>query len=340
MKRFLLSWAALSAVVAPSARAQSPADLARTSAYVAGFQNADGGFAGAPGKVSSLGATASAVRILKNTGGSIPDVPKCIAFVKSCADAESGGFARSPGGKPDVPTTAFGLMAIAELKSPAEDLSKYAMEYGSQNVKDFEDIRIVVAGLEAVHKTSPDFQKWTEQVKALRNPDGTWGKEATQARDTGGAAVTLLRMGVQLDKRDAILNALRGGQRCDGGWSKGNDDSDLETTYRVMRCFSMLNEKPDFDQLSLFLARLRQPDGGYAVKLGAPSSLGGTYFATTVLRWVRLLREPALARPGFFPDRRPARRVSPTSSAPLSSSPSRSIKEQEYRRDDPEYSGP
>ena len=110
-------------------------------------------------------------------------------------------------------------------------------------------------------------------------------------------------MGVALDKKDAILAALREGQRPDGGWGKADGSSDLESTYRVMRAFFMLKEKPDLETLRGFLARCRQSDGGYAVKPSDVADVGGTYYATTVLRWTRLLEgEPALIETaGFVP---------------------------------------
>ena len=94
---------------------QTPAEFAQTAAYAAAHQNKDGGFAARVGQLSSLGATNSGLRVLKHVGGSVPDILGCIKYVKSCRDA-SGGFAAEPGGKPDVVTTAIGLMAASELK--------------------------------------------------------------------------------------------------------------------------------------------------------------------------------------------------------------------------------
>ncbi|SIN90162.1 Prenyltransferase and squalene oxidase repeat-containing protein [Singulisphaera sp. GP187] len=303
MKRIFLSLAAWAIVVAPNAQAQSTEQPARTASYVEAFQNPDGGFAAKPGGPSTLGSTSSAVRILKNVGGSIPDVLACINYVKSCRDAESGGFAPTPGGKPDVRTTAVGLMAAAELLIADEETSTAAIAYFSKNVKDFEEIRIAVAGLESVKKTAPDFAKWISQVEEMRNPDGTFGNGASQARDTGGAAVALLRMGVKLENREAVLTALRAGQKSDGAWSKAEGPSDLEATYRIMRAFFMLKEAPDLDALRGFINQCRKDDGSYSTVPGGASDLGGTYYATTVLRWVKILGgEPGLVETaGFVP---------------------------------------
>jgi pimeloyl-ACP methyl ester carboxylesterase len=285
----------------PTVLAPTPAEIARTAAFVAGFQSDDGGFSSLAGGASTLGSTSSAIRALKYTGGSIHNVPTCIEFVKKCRDAASGGFAQTPGGKPDVSATAIGLMAFAELKAADDVSTQAAIGYFSKNVNTFEDIRIAVAGLEAAKVKSPDFPAWIKQVESDRNSDGTWGQGAGQARATGSAAVALLRMGVELDKKDAILAAMRAGQRPDGGWSDGEKPSDLGSSYRIMRCLYMLNEKPDLDRLFSYIALHRQPDGGYAPGTSKPSDIGSTYFSTIMIRWGRLLGgEPALVETAGF----------------------------------------
>jgi poly(3-hydroxybutyrate) depolymerase len=288
---------------AAGVRAAGSEDPAPTARYLAAFQNPDGGFAATAGGKSSLPATSSAVRTLKNVGGSIPDVLACLKYLRSCFDKESGGFAPTPGGTPDVRTTAVALMAVADMKIATDEMTSGAINFFAKNVKNFEDIRIAVAGLEAVDKTSPDFPRWTAQIEKDRNADGTWGDGPGKYRDTGGAAVALLRMGVKPDKRDAVIDALRAGQRADGAWSKGEAGSDLEATYRIMRCFYMLKEAPDLDRLRTFIAHCRQSDGGYAVQPRGEADLSGTYYATTILRWVRQLGgEPALVETaGFVP---------------------------------------
>ena len=291
-------------LVASTARGQSPGELAMTREYLAGFQNPDGGFGGAKGEPSTLGATSSAIRTLKNVAGSIRDVPGCIAFLKSCRVA-SGGFAPKPGGAPELLATAVGLMAVAEMKVADKETIDGAIAYFHESAKTFEDIRIAVAGLEAVAATSADFPRWIEQVKLDRNPDGTWGSGAGKARATGSAAVALLRMGVDLSpEKPAILAALRSaGQQSDGAWSRDEGPSDLEPTYRIMRAFFMMKESPHIDALRSYLDRCRQPDGSYGTAPGKPGSPGGTYFATIILRWAKLLDgEPAiLETAGFKP---------------------------------------
>ncbi|MFO0908880.1 MAG: family 16 glycoside hydrolase [Isosphaeraceae bacterium] len=289
------------AALAAGARAQTPAELAQTARFVAAFQNPDGGFAGKVGGESTLGSTSSAARILKYCGGSIPDVLGAIKFVKTCVDPATGGFAQRPGGKPDVPTTASGLMALGELKVDDKAMVDAAVGYLVKNAHAFEEIRIAVAGLEAVKRTDPVFAEWEKVVTAGQNDDGTFGAGASLPRDTGGKNVALLRMGKTLEKKDAIAASLRKAQTADGVWGREEGKPDLETTYRIMRFFHMTHESPDLDKVRGYLAKRRHSDGSYSPAPGAESNLGATYFASIILYWSRLLGgEPAQVETAGF----------------------------------------
>jgi dienelactone hydrolase len=285
-----------------SARANTPERYAKTAAFVAGLQNRDGGFAARPGEPSTLGATSSALRSLRHIGGSVRNVSGAIEYVKSCRDAATGGFAPKPGGAADVRSTAVGLMAAVELLIADESLRKGVMDYLDKHVKTFEDVRIAVAGLESAKQVSPRFADWIAIVESGRNASGTFGSGANEARATGGSVVALLRMGKTPADTSVVLAAMRSGQRRDGGWGSAEDGaSDLETTYRVMRAFYMLNEAPNIDALRGFVDSLEGENGGYAVKKGAPVDQAGTYFATIILRWAReLVGEPALVETAGF----------------------------------------
>jgi poly(3-hydroxybutyrate) depolymerase/prenyltransferase beta subunit len=298
---FAVACLALASAALP-VRGQTPAEYAATAAYTAAHQNQDGGFAGKVGQPSSLSATNSALKILLHVGGSVPDVLRCVKFVKSCRD-ESGGFAQTPGGKPDVVTTAIGLMAASELKLADAGMIKGATDYLGKNAKSFEEVRMAIAGLEAVRGSSPDFRRWNDQIQAMRNPDGTFGSGPGQAYATGGAAAAILRMGLALEKREAVVAAIKAGQRPEGGWSKDAGPPDLGSTYRVMRALYMLREQPDVEKLLSFIAKCRQSDGSYASAPGGAGDLGGTYTATIVVRWMRLLSgvPPVVETAGFVP---------------------------------------
>lgn len=285
------------------ARGQTPGELEQTAKFVATFQNSDGGFASVAGGPSSLGGTSSAIRSLKYTGGSIPDLLACRAYVASCRDEKSGGFAPMPGGEPGVGITATGLMATAELKATDDATTEGAIRYFHEHVKTFEEIRIAVAGMEAAGKPSPDFPAWTAKVLEGRKADGTFGEGPGRARATGSAAAALLRMKVELEHREAVVAALREGQRPDGGWSEGDGASDLGTSYRVMRLMFMLKAKPDLGRLRSYIAGFRRENGGYDPGPGDKASMGGTYSCTIMLWWARQLDgEPAIVETaGFVP---------------------------------------
>jgi prenyltransferase beta subunit len=259
--------------------------------YLTKLQQKDGGFVQDAGKDrSSLRATSSAIRAIKFFGGELPEASMVANFVKNCHDKASGGFADTPGGKPDVVTTAVGVMAVVSLKLPVEDYETGALKYLAENVKSFEDIRIAAAALEALGKKTPPKEAWLDEVVKLRNPDGTFGKGPTAARETGGATVAVLRMGGKVPDLETVLKTLNAGQGPSGGFARaGADaDADLETSYRIVRAFHMLNTKPEgADRLRTFIAKCQNPDGGYGVMPGKPSSVSGTYFAGILLSWLK-----------------------------------------------------
>ncbi len=194
-------------------------------------------------------------------------------------------------------------MTLAELKLLDPASVEGSIAYLDSHVNGFEDVRIAVAGLEAVNLKSSKFPEWIQVVEKLKNPDGTYGSGASLGRETGGAVVALLRMGQPAGERSAVLGALRKSQRPDGGWGKDEGASTLESTYRVMRAFYMLKEEPNLSSVKALLESCRSSEGGYGVASGKPADLQGTYYATTILHWVRELEgEPALLETaGFTP---------------------------------------
>ena len=257
--------------------------------YLRGLQQKDGGFVAATGKEkSSLRATSAAVRALKYFDGKVPDREACIQFVRSCYDKDSGGFKDHPGGIADPTCTAVGLMAIVELGVPLADFEPGAVKYLDQHCKSFEEIRLAVAAFEALGKKAPHNQAWLESVLAMSNKDGTFGKEKDRARDTGGAAVAVLRMGGTLADPSAVLKALNDGQLKCGGYAKPGAEPDLESCYRVARAFHMLKAKPEgLEALKGFIHSCHNRDGGYGVMPGQPSSVSGSYYAAIILNWFK-----------------------------------------------------
>ena len=231
------------------------------------------------------------MRALRYFGGDARDRKACAKFVASCFDKPSGGFVEMHLGngsvKPNVISTAVGIMAVVELKMPTEPYADGALKFLDTNAKTFEEVRMAAAALETMGKRSPQAGAWLEQIAKLRNPDGTYGKGSGQARETGSAAVAVLRLGGKVDQPANVLKALKAGQRPDGGFGKEDaKDSDLESSYRVMRYFHMVKDKPDAEKLRAFVSRCRNADGGYSVTPGLKSTAGATYFAGIILHWL------------------------------------------------------
>jgi prenyltransferase beta subunit len=284
MHRLTLALAFL-VLLPPFVRSQTADEKRATVAFLQSLQTDGGGFAAAPKTDKpTLRNTSSAARALKYFGGE-PLRPKAAAeFVAGCFDKTVGGFADVPGGKPDVATTAVGLMAVAELKMPPAAYVDPGVEYLAANARGFEEIRIAAAGLEAAGKRPARADAWLEEIAKLRNADGSYGKGPGLARATGGGVPAVLRLGGKVDRRDNVVKVLQAGQRSDGGFGKEESEtSDLETCYRVTRAFVMLEEKPDAAKLRAFVARCRNADGGYGVAPGQPSNVSGTYFAAYIL---------------------------------------------------------
>jgi prenyltransferase beta subunit len=269
--------------------AQTPDQKKGTLDFLYGLQTKEGAYRAAPGvKTPSLRATSSALRAIKYFGGEPKQRDATLAFVRSCFDSKSGGFADTPGDKPDVVVTSIGLMALVELKAPRTEFEGPAIDFMTKHASGFEQVRMVAAGLEAVGKGSEKNLQWIKDLVARQRPDGTFGLGDEVARETGGAVAALLRLGAKLKDPEAVRKALDLEQRKDGGFGKGGvKGSDLETSYRVMRTYHMLGSKPArADDLRAFVARCRNADGGYGVTPGEPSNVGGTYFAGIILYWL------------------------------------------------------
>jgi hypothetical protein len=294
MKRIIASLV-VGVILAASLSAGGQPGVKQTIAFVQKLQVESGGFVAQPPAPNSrimptLRSTSAGVRALHYLGGDIPNKDTCIKYIESCYDAQSGGFSDTPKGKPDMFTTAIGLMAVTELKMPAEKYAAGAIKYLSDNAKSFEEIRIAAAGLEAIKQQSPKNDEWIKDVLKLQNADGTFGKDLGQPRATGGSVVTLLRLGAKPADAERALKVLKAGQRQNGGYGKGDSEiaSDLETTYRVMRCYMMLKARPNnVEGVRSFVAKCRNEDGGYGVAPGQPSTVNGVYFAAIITHWLK-----------------------------------------------------
>jgi Prenyltransferase and squalene oxidase repeat len=188
------------------------------------------------------------------------------------------------------------------LKLPMKNYGK-AIAFLIENAKGFEDIRIAAAGFESFEIATGEKPKapdqWMEMLKKLSDESGKRGSR--NRREAAGLVVTGKRLdpprtGNTRNKSEskleaALLEFLNGGQNKDGAFGKDESgESDLESSYRVLRCYHMLKAKPaKANALREFISKCRNSDGGYGVQPGKPSQVSGTYFAAIILHW---LNEP------------------------------------------------
>jgi prenyltransferase beta subunit len=282
----LLVW---SLALSPAA-GQTPEQKQATVAYLQRLHAPTGGYgpslAAAP--QPTLSATLSALRAVRYFGGTVANTEPDAKFVVSCFDKNAGGFADRPGQPPAAIPTAIGAMAAVDLKMSVDMIKDAVVRYLGENVRGVEEIRVAAAAVEALQAKSPRTEAWLQQVAAVRNSDGTYGEGPGKARATGGTVVLVMRLGGEVEGRPAVLRTLRAGQRPDGGWGKADQEgSDLESSYRVMRAFVRLGEKPSsVEKLREFIGKCRNADGGYGVAPGQESSASGTYYAGIIQHWL------------------------------------------------------
>jgi prenyltransferase beta subunit len=294
MRRFTFSLLILICVTW-GLRAEQPSTAQKqaTLKYLHALQREQGGFAPdtMPGTQPTLAATSSALRAIKYFGGEVKNRDGAAKFAVSCFNKQDGGFAPGPEGKTDVRSTAIGLMALLACERSVEEYIGPCTTFLCAHSESFEEMRIAAAAYEAIKSKCTLTDTWVAKIEKLRNADGTYGTGGNQARDTGGAVAALLRLGVEVPYKDNVLKALKAGQRADGGWGKADEKSDLETTYRVMRCLMMMKVKPDIAGCEAFIAKCRNDDGSYSVQAGQPGSLSGTYFAGICLHWLEEMKK-------------------------------------------------
>ena len=275
--------------------AQTPEQKKATVNFLQSLQVSDGGFVPVPtdGRVDqnphgSLQATSAGLRALTYFGGKARDKASAEHFVKSCWDPQSGSFSDSPGGKGDVFNTAVGLMAVVELRLPLEPYRDRAVNFMAEHASEFEERRMAAAGMEAAGKIAPIASQWSRELLSKANRDGSFGKGAETARATGGTVVAILRLGGSAQDSKHVITILDQGQSKDGGFTKDESGlSDLDSSYRIMRCYHMLKAKPArAGAVREFIASCRNDGGGYGPQPRKPSQVGSTYNAGSILHWL------------------------------------------------------
>ena len=137
------------------------------------------------------------------------------------------------------------------------------------------------------------MKDWADRLEPWFQAAEEYGMQQNLPPEHGGAYKTgsliafQLRLGKDLRNREGSLKILKAGQKGDGAFASQQGLSDLEATYRVMRAFSLLKEKPnDVAKLRAYIAKCRNADGGYGVSLGEASSAGGTSYAAIITHWL------------------------------------------------------
>lgn len=281
--RFLLSLVLL----APSlAFAQPQEEKTAALKYLASLQQESGSFKSDAKGGPSLRATSAAIRATKYLGGELANPNQVKAFVMSCYDPPSGGFAEA-GERPNVTVTCIGIMAAVELGIP-DSKFPMALDFLEAEAKTFDDVRIGAAALESLKSKPKWIENWNAIANKQLNNDGTAGKGASLARDTASVVAMKLRLKLPVANQDKVIAMIRTTQDADGGWKKdGEKTSDLETTYRVMRAMMLAKERPkNTFNLGEFLKSCRNADGGVGVAPGQPSSASGTYYWAIISKWM------------------------------------------------------
>ncbi len=273
-------------VLMPSlAYAQSPEEKAAALRYLAGLRQESGAYQSDAKGGTSLRATSAAVRATKSLGGEMANPLQVKAYVLSCYDPPTGGFAEA-GEKPTVLVTSIGIMAAVDLGIP-ESKFPMAIDFLEAQAATFEDVRIGAAAIESLKAKPKWIDRWNAIANKQLNNDGTAGKGDGRARDTASVVAMKMRLGLPVANQNKVVDFLRNSQAADGGWRKdGAKTSDLETTYRVLRAMVLAKERPkNTYKLGEFLASCRNSDGGCGVAPGEPSSANGTYYWATVSKW-------------------------------------------------------
>ena len=277
------------------APAQTPeiVDKVNAQLYILRLQDKEtGAFKVTPDGKPSLRACNGAVKGLKYLGRKepVPDVEKVKTFVLSCYDPMTGAFAE-PGCNPDVTITSIGIMVACELGIPKEKFAK-AVDYLRANANSFDEVRIGAAALEALGEKPEWLKTWYKLADdQLNNENGTAGEQDSVGRDTASVMAIRLRLGGSLaDFKNGknLVAILQNGQWKDGGFGKhGAEKSDFESTYRVMRVFMLLKEKPKNRRAIIkYLAYSKNADGGFGVAPGEPSTMSGTYYFAAISKWL------------------------------------------------------
>jgi hypothetical protein len=237
-------------------------------------------------------ATSAAVRTLAKLRSEIPHRQKVEKYLLEKRDAQSGGFAEV-GAQPNVVVTSVAILGAVDLGIKKELLTPSIL-YLAKQAKTFEEVRIAAAAVEAwdVNTKLINLQEWEKIIheEGHQVPPKDLDAKNGLARSAGSIIACRLRLGIPVDKdsKNQIMKVLLDGQREDGGWGQYHQrNSDLETTYRVMRALHLLKIKPkNIEDLKNYLGKHRHESGGYGATPGAAPRINTTYYVTMIAHWL------------------------------------------------------
>ncbi len=286
-----------------SASAQAKEEATATLKWIETLRDpATGAWAASPAKTGeklkpSLRACNGAVKAIRHLGAEPTDLDKVKKFVLSCYDEKAGSFSE-PGGKPDASITSVGVIVALEV-GIERDKIKGAMEYIKTNCKNFEDVRLAAAAVEAwgLKEFGAPPEAWRDLMQLDDNVNTILKSTVKEQRGDARLLFSHFVTGLRLQdsyrpKKEELaktfLPILVNEQRTDGGWGKlDSKTSDLETTYRIMRFYKMVDTPPaDAKKLTEFLSACRKPDGSYSVEPKADATMSAVYYATTIQKWL------------------------------------------------------
>ena len=161
------------------------------------------------GQLSSLGATNSGLRVLKHVGGSVPDILGCIKYVKSCRDAERR--VRPEAGR-QARRGHHGHRLDGRLR--AQDRRSGHDQGGDRlSRQERQELRGSPDGDRRPRSRAcaprPIFRGGTSRSRACASPTAPGAGAGQGVRHRRGRR-GVLRMGLKLDKRDAVISAHQG----------------------------------------------------------------------------------------------------------------------------------
>jgi prenyltransferase beta subunit len=273
---------------------------ARILTCLQALRQKDGGYAVEGHGRSGLQHTVHVWKALRLLDGRIADERATLTFVHRCYDAHAGGFGERPGAGPTVLATALGLIVLRGLEDRAApgERTQPAMRFLVERARSAMDHFMVVAAHEEAALPGPAPAGSFEYFRAARLADGTFGESAF-ANAIGSGAIVLAQH--KLMEPEPIISRLLRAQSPEGGFADHEGPADLLTTYAAVRALVLLERAPDLTRLRRYLGSIHRPDGGFAMRPGAPTSAAATYQALAVLAWMGKLRTGKASEQTFTP---------------------------------------